>query len=170
MKKSLLVLASFLLFSVFFFMAGGEKTNKLDIRFKGESFFEGLKIVQKKNGIQNWILTAKRADISKEGDKAALVGVEVDVKNRGVMIYAEKGTYDLNTKKMFVEGAITAKSKDYSITTGQLEIDSTAGLLTTGSDIHIEGRKFSLQGKGMEIINGGEKVRILSDVKAIFNN
>lgn len=170
MKKSLLVLASFLLFSLFLFMVQGEKASKLDIHLKGESFLEGLKIIHKKNGLQNWILTAKRADISKDGNEADLTDVEMEVKNKGITIFAEKGVYNLDTKKISIEGTITAKNNAYSITTGQIEIDSDAGLLTTGKEVLIEGKKFTLQGKGMEINNNEQKVRIMKDVKATFNN
>jgi LPS export ABC transporter protein LptC len=170
MKKSLLVLASFLLFSLFLFMVQGEKASKLDIHLKGESFLEGLKIIHKKNGLQNWILTAKRADISKDGNEADLTDVEMEVKDKGITIFAEKGLYNLDTKKISIEGTITAKNNAYSITTGQIEIDSDAGLLTTGKEVLIEGKKFTLQGKGMEINNNEQKVRIMKDVQATFNN
>jgi LPS export ABC transporter protein LptC len=170
MKKSLLVLASFLLFCLFFFMVEGEKANKLDVHLKGSSFFEGIRIVQKKDGVQTWVLTAKRADISKKGDEADLTDIKVDVKNKGVTIYADKGLYNMDTRKMSIVGPITAKNEEYSITTGHVQIDGSAGLLTTNEDVHIKGKKFVLQGKGMEIKNNEKKVRILKDVKATFNN
>ena len=170
MKKSLLVLASLLLFSLFFFMVEEEKTNKLDIHLRGGSFFEGLRIVHKNNGVENWILTAKRADISKDGDEANLTDLAMEIENKGITITAEKGLYNLDTKKISVMGTITAKNDNYSITTRQVEIDSTAGSLKTDADVHIEGKKFLLQGKGMEVNNNEQKVRILKDVKATFNN
>ena len=170
MKKGILVLASFLLFSLFFFMVKGEKAGKFDINLKGESFFEGLKIIQKKDGVQNWVLTAKRADISKDGNEADLTGIEMEIKSKGITIFAEKGLYNLNNKKISIEGSITAKGNSYSITSGQVDIDSAAGLLKTNSDVLIEGKKFRLTGKGMEIDNNEQKVRIMKDVKATFNN
>lgn len=151
-------------------MVEEEKTNKLDIHLKGGSFFEGLRIVHKNNGVENWILTAKRADISKDGDEANLTDLEMEVENKGITITAEKGLYNLDTKKISVMGTITAKNDNYSITTRQVEIDSTAGSLKTDADVHIEGKKFLLQGKGMEVNNNEQKVRILKDVKATFNN
>ncbi len=151
-------------------MAKGEKNNRLDINLKGESFFEGLRIIQKKNSVRNWTLTAKRADISKDSNEADLTGVEMEVAGKGTTIYAEKGLYHMDTGNISVEGAITAKNNNYSITTGQVEIDSAQGLLKTNSDVRIEGKKFTLQGKGMEIKNNEQKVRILKDVKATFNN
>jgi LPS export ABC transporter protein LptC len=170
MKKSLLVLASLLLFSLFFIMLEEESNTKLDIHLKGGSFFEGLKIVQKKNGVENWILTAKRADISKDGDLANLTDLEMEVKDKEITIYAEKGLYNLDTKKISIEGTITARNNNYSITSGEVEIDSAAGSLTTNEDVTIDGEKFHLQGKGMEIKNNEQKVRILKDVKATFHN
>jgi LPS export ABC transporter protein LptC len=170
MRKSLLLLASLLLFSLFFYLAGGEKTNKLDVHLKSESFFEGLKIIQRRNGEENWVLTARRADISKDGSEADLTDVEMTVKNRGLKIYAETGLYDLNTKKISIEGKVTANSKNYSMTTGQVEIDSASGLLRTDEGVTIKGRNFLLEGKGMEIKNNDQQVRILKDVKATFNN
>jgi LPS export ABC transporter protein LptC len=170
MKKSLLVLASFLLFSIFFFLVKEEKFNKLDIRLKEESFFEGLRIIHKKDGVQVWILTAKRANISKDGNEADLTGIEMEVNNKGTTIQAEKGIYNMDTRKISVEGAITAKNNNYSITTRQVEIDSAEGMLRTNKDVYIKGKTFTLEGKGMEISNNEQKVRILKDVKATFNN
>ena len=166
----MLVLASFLLFCLFFYMVEGEKANKLDVHLQGSSFFEGIRIVQKKDGVQSWVLTAKRADISKKGDEANLTDIKVEVKDKGVTIYADKGLYNMDTKKMSIEGPITAKNDEYSITTGQVEIDSSSGVLKTDEDVHIKGKKFVLQGKGMEIKNNEQKVRILKDVKATFTN
>ena len=36
----------------------------------------------------------------------------MEVKNKGITIYAEKGLYNLNTKKISVEGPITAKNNE----------------------------------------------------------
>jgi len=170
MKKSLLALASFLLLSIFFYMVGGEKSNKYGIHLKGDSFFEGLRIIQKKDGVPNWVLTAKRADISKDGNEANLTDIEMGVKGKGIMIYAGKGRYDLTTRKISVDGDITARGINYSLTTGQVEIDSAEGLLKTSKEVIFEGRKFTVQGKGMEMRNNDQKVRILKDVKATFHN
>ena len=169
MKKSLLIIASILLFSLLIYMVEGEKDSKLDIHLKGGSFLEGLKIIQKKNGVQNWILTAKRADISKDGNEANLTDVTMEVKDKGITIFADKGLYNMDTKKISVEGPITAKGNTYSITTEQVQIDNDAGLLTTGKEVYIVGKKFTLQGRGMEVNNNEQKVRIMKDVKATFN-
>ena len=170
MKKSLLALVSFLLLSILFFMVEGDKSNKYDIHLKGDSFFEGLRIIQKKDGVPNWVLTAKRADLSKDGNLANLTDIEMEVKNKGITIYAGKALYDLTTRKISVDGDMTAKSSNYSLTTGQVEIDSDEGVLKTSKDVLIEGRKFTVQGKGMEARNNDQKVRILKDVKATFHN
>ena len=50
---------------------------RLNVQIAGDSFFEGLKIINKKNGATEWILTAKRADLSKDGKEALLSGIEM---------------------------------------------------------------------------------------------
>ena len=170
MKKSLLVFASFFLFSLFFFLVENEKDKKIDIQPAGKSFFEGLKIIHKKNGGQSWILTAKRADLSKDGSEAHLTDIEMDIKSKELTIYAANGLYNLNSKMISVDGPITAKGKNYSITTQQLHVNSTADLLETDSPVLIESNKFNLEGRGMVIDNNEQKVRILKDVKATFIN
>jgi lipopolysaccharide export system protein LptC len=76
----------------------------------------------------------------------------------------------MGTRKMSIEGPITAKNDGYSITTGQVEIDSSEGLLKTNEEGHIKGKKFVLQGRGMERKKNEQNVMILKDVKATFNN
>lgn len=170
MKRSLFFILSLLLFSLFFFMVKSEKGSRLDMQLKGESFIEGLKIIHKKNGKPDWILTAKRADITENGDKAHLTDIEMTIENRGMTIYADKGLYNLTNKNLTIDGKVIAKNNNYSIITEHVELDSKADNLKTEGNVKIEGKKFSLQGKGMRINNAEQKVRILKDVKATFNN
>ena len=170
MKKGLLLLASVSLFFILFYMIERERNGKYDIHMKSESFFEGLRVIQKKNGVPAWVLTAKRADISKDGNTADLTDLQMDIKDKGIAINAGKGRYDLKTRNISIDGAVTAKSSNYSLTTEKVEIDSAKGLLRTDGPVLIEGKKFAVQGRGMEADNNEQKVRILRDVKATFNN
>lgn len=168
MKRNLFFILSLLFFFLFFFMVKSEKGSRSEIHLKGESFIEGLKIIHKKNGKSAWILIAKRADISKEGDMAYLTDIEITIENRGMTIYADRGLYNLTNKNLTLYSRVIAKNSDFSIITEHVDIDSSTNNLKTGDNVKIEGKKFSLQGKGMEINNTEQKVRILKDVKAIF--
>lgn len=170
MKKTLLLVLSLFIFSLFFFMVRGEKTGKNAMVRKGESFIEGLRIIHKKNGSKDWILTARRADLTENSEKAHLSDIEMTIENKGFTVYADKGIYNMTDKNLAIEGRIVARSNNYSITSENIEFDTLAGNLKTDGNVKIEGKKFSLQGKGMDMDNAGQKVRINRDVKAIFNN
>jgi LPS export ABC transporter protein LptC len=168
MKRSLLFVLSLCLFSLFIFLVKSEKGIRLDIRQKGESFIEGLKIVNRKNGSQDWTLFARRADISENGERAYLTDIEMKIENRGITVKAEKGLYGMTDKKLIIDGKAVAQGDNYSITADKIELDSGGSNLKSDGDVFMEGKKFSVKGKGMHTDSAGQKVRILRDVEAVF--
>lgn len=170
MRKLLFFSFSLLLLSLFIILFKSEKEARIDMQIKGESFIEGLKITHKNNGKPLWVLTAKRADLSENGDTAHLSGIVMNLEEKNMTIYADSGNYDLSSKNIYIEGPVTAKNTSYSLTTENVEIDAAAGILKTKGQVNIEGKKFNLQGTGMNIDNTEQKVRITNDVKATFNN
>lgn len=146
-----------------------DKGVKLDAHLTGDSFFEGLKIINRKNGVTDWVLLAKRADLSRDGKEALLSGVEVTLERQGMTVSADKGVYDMETRQISVEGILHANKSNFEITTSGARIDGSRGNLDTAENVRIEGKKFELEGKGMQADNTRHKVRILNDVKATFN-
>jgi len=169
MRKRIVFLALILLCSAIFLYLRSEKPGRLDVQFKGDSFFEGLKIVNNKDGTTAWVLTAKRADLSKDGKEALLNGIEMNIASQGITVQAEKGLYNMETRQISIDGVIKAHNKDYEITAGQASIDSDTGKIETSGDVRIEGKKFNLEGTGMKADNNEQTVRILNNVKATFN-
>ena len=143
---------------------------KPDILLKGNSFIEGMKIVYKKNGARDWTLTAKRADISDEGNKAFLTDITMTLETRGLTLYADRGLYRMADKNLTVDGKIVARGDTYAITSAGGEFDNRDNDFKTGGEVRIDSRKFTVQGRGMNIDGSGQKVRILRDVKAVFYN
>jgi len=169
MRKKLLFLVLIVAALTLFVLIRSEKGDKLDVQVKGDSFFEGLKIVNKKNGVTDWILWAKRADMTKDGKEALLSGVEMKLESRGMTVSADKGVYNMETRQLTVEGVLHASNDSYVITTSGARIDGSKGNFDTAGDVRIKGKKFELEGKGMQAENNQHKVRILKDVKATFN-
>ena len=169
MVKKLLFLVLIIASLTFVILLRSDKGPKLDIQAKGDSFFEGLKIVNKKNGVTDWILWAKRADMTRDGKEAMLSGVEMKLESQGMTVSADKGLYNMETRQISVEGVLRASNDNYVFTTSQARIDGIKGNFDTSEDVKIEGRKFELTGKGMQAENNQHKVRILKDVKATFN-
>jgi len=168
-NKKIIFLLLIIISSAILFYLRSEKVARLNVQLAGDSFFEGLKIINKKDGITEWVLTAKRADISKNGKEALLRGIEMRLEKQGMMVQAEKGLYDMETKNVTIDGIITARDKNYVITTSQALIDSSGGMLETQGEVTVEGKKFNLEGKGLQADNNEQKVRILNNVKATFN-
>ena len=170
MKKRVIFLLLIVISSVIFFYSFSEKATRLSVQPAGDSFFEGVKIVNKKDGATEWVLTAKRADLLADGKEALLSGVEMKLEQKGISVEADKGLYDMETKNVRVDGVITARNENYVITTRGVTIDSAVGTLETEQEVKIEGRKFDLEGKGMIADNNAQKVRIFNNVKATFHN
>ena len=167
MRKSFLAVLSLVLLSLLFFMVRGEKESK-PVLLRGASFIEGLRIVHRQNGSRDWVLTARRADFDGRGEKALRSGMEIKIENKGLTVSADKGMYDMNTRRLAVDGRTVARGKSYSITSEGVEFDGASGCLKADGGVKIEARKFSVQGKGMDADNSGQTVRIRKDVKAIF--
>ena len=170
MKKIVFFVLSALLFSVFIFMVKDEKESKLNIQIKGDSFIEGLKMVHKNNGHPDWTLSAKEADLHEAENLAYLNGVQITLEGKDMAVFADKGTFNMATKNLSIDGNITAKGNSFSITAEHADLDSEAGTIKSESAVKLDGKKMKIEGKGILINNKERKVRVLKDVKATFYN
>jgi len=150
-----------------FFILRSEKEISKDFQIKGSSFFEGLKILQKKDSNVIWTLLAKRADFIEDEHIVKLSDITMTVQKNGVVFYADKGTYNLSNKNFTAEGPIRAKATDYTIIADSIAYDNSSGNFKTEGPIAVEAKRFKVDGKGMKI-DSEQKVRILNDVKATF--
>lgn len=138
-----------------------------EIKIKGTSFFDGLTILQKKDGAPVWTLTARKAYF-RDGEKIVdLKDISMLLHKNGMVFYADKGTYDLSNRNFNTECEIRAKVKDYTIKVDSIDYEDFSGEFKTEGRIQVEGKKFKVDGKGMKV-DSGQKVRILKDVKATF--
>ncbi|MEW6001141.1 MAG: LPS export ABC transporter periplasmic protein LptC [Nitrospirota bacterium] len=167
MKKILLIII-FLFFSgLLFVMLRNEKEVNDDLQIKRNSFIEGLKVLQKKEGITIWTLIARRADFIEDETKAKLSDITVVVKENGLVFHADKALYNLSNRNFTTEGEIKAEAKDYTITADSIDYEASSGDIKTAGRIRVDGKGFRVEGKGMES-DSEQKVRILKDVRATF--
>jgi LPS export ABC transporter protein LptC len=170
MKKIMFVVLSALLFSAFIFMVKSEKESRTNIRIKGDSFIEGLRITHKNNGNPDWTLRARKADFQEQENLAYLDDVQIILEGKDMTIFADKGQFNMSNKNLSIEGNIIAKNNNYSIMTEYVAFDSEADTIKSDGNIRLKGKKLDLLGKGINIDNKEQKVRILKDVKATFYN
>ncbi len=166
-KKLLLVLLLFLAVVLAVILFGEKKEADREALLKGNSFIEGLKIVNKKDGNNVWTLIAKRADIIESKNQARLSNITMVVENNGMKINSLSGLYDMETRNLTLDGRITAEAKDYMIITESAELDNSKGEIKTKGDVKVRSKKFDVEGSGMKA-GSSQKVRILKDVKATF--
>ncbi|MDA8082140.1 MAG: LPS export ABC transporter periplasmic protein LptC [Nitrospiraceae bacterium] len=169
MNKALFPAVALALIFLFFLIVRDEKEVLPSASGNGESFLEGVRIIQKKDGKEIWVVTARRADITGNGDRANLSDIEVKVREKGATITADKGLYDMKEKKLTITGPVTARDKDYTITARDVEFDNATGALKTDKDVRMEGKKFVLTGTGLLADNNEQKIRILKNVTATYN-
>jgi lipopolysaccharide assembly outer membrane protein LptD (OstA) len=168
MKKVLMAGLCVLFFSGLFLMVRTGKEFSGDLKISGGSFIEGIKILQKKNGTTVWTLTATRAHFLEDENRAELSDISMMLQKNGVVLYADKGIYNLSERSFTTSSVVKADAKDYKITADSVDYDVSSGNIKTGGRIKVEGKGFKVEGKGMES-DGDKKVKILNDVTATFN-
>jgi len=168
-SRNRMVLWGFVAVSLLFFLVFYDDTDfKRGLSAnKAGSYIEGLKIVSKKNGIDSWVLTARRADFTTDETLARMNSVAMDIKKEGVLVNAESGIYNMNTKVLSLENNVILRTKDSVIHTNNLLWNPSAGVLTSTGKVEMEGRKFRLEGEELSATEDS-KVMLMKDVRATF--
>jgi LPS export ABC transporter protein LptC len=167
-----LVLWGFLCVStlfIFFIVFSDEKEFHRNFSIsKAGSYMEGLRIVSKKDGADALIITARRADFSKDETVATMDAVTMEMKKEGALLNADHGTYNMNTKELTLENNVTVKAKDAVIHVNNLSWNPGPGLLSAEGKVLVDGNKFTLEGEGLTA-TVDNKVRLTKNVRATFN-
>ncbi|HWR59773.1 MAG TPA: LPS export ABC transporter periplasmic protein LptC [Thermodesulfovibrionales bacterium] len=167
-RKLLWGLVSILSIFIFFVMFYGEREYKTGFSVsKGNSFMEGLRIVNKKDGSDSWSVTAGRADFSKDETVAHIAAVTIDLKKEGAVLKADSGTYNMKKHDLRLEKNITLRLKDATISTESLTWDPAGKMLSADGRIRMQGDKFRIEGEGLTATQDN-KVKLARNVKAIF--
>ena len=158
------LLALFMFLAVFY---GGRDHGK-DFSFtKGNSYIEGLRIINKKDGADLWAITARRADFSKDESVAQLSCVTIDLKKEGAVLNADDGTYNMNSRDLTLENNIKIRQKNSVISAEKLSWNSATGILSSEGKVWMQGDKFKIEGEGLAATQDN-KVTLTKNVKAIF--
>ncbi|MDQ7786506.1 MAG: LPS export ABC transporter periplasmic protein LptC [Thermodesulfovibrionales bacterium] len=168
MRKFLLIGLSVLFFSSLFFMLRSGKEMVGDIRTRTDSFLEDIRIVQKKDGVTTWTLTASKADFREGEQRAELSDIELRIEKNGMILHADRGVYDLSSQSFSTDETVKVSGKDIRVSADSLDYDVASGKIRTDGKIRVEGKGFSIEGTGMQA-DSEQKVNVLNDVKATFH-
>ncbi len=166
-QKALLGILSVGMLCLFFYIAHGERDDKREFSIgKSNSYIEGLRVVNKKNGTDLWVIKARKADLTRDETIARLESVTMDIKKEGVILNADNGVYNMNTKDLRLENNIKILTKDSVISAKELSWNSSVGMLSSPDKIQLEGGKYAIEGEGLTA--GDSRVKLLRNVKATF--
>lgn len=153
-----------------FFVFSRDKDFRKDISVtRTNSYIEGLRIVNKKNGVDEWIVLASRADFGKDETTAKLEGVTINIKKEGVILNADSGTYDMNTKDLHLRDNIKIHRTDSVISANSLSWNPTKAVLSSDDKVHLENPKFEVEGDGFATSENNSRITLKKNVRAIFH-
>jgi len=134
---------------------------------KTNSYIEGLRIIDRKDGKDSWVITAKRADFTRDGAVATMNAVTMESAKDSMTLEAGGGTYNLSTRELHLDDNIRIRIKDSVISAEHLSWDPASGLLTSPDKVLMAGEKFRIEGEGVTATQD-QKVKVMKNVKATF--
>jgi hypothetical protein len=167
MKKGFIIGLSVVLTILFFLIIREGEDIGRNFQFRGNSFMEGIQIVQKENGETLWTLNAKRADFLEGEEKAELTDMSMVMPKNNIVIYTERGVYNLSDKRFMTDCPVKARSKDFLITADSIDYDVSTGNIMSDGRVELDSEKMRIEGKGLKTANG-KTITIYDDVKATF--
>jgi LPS export ABC transporter protein LptC len=152
---------------VSYFVFHGEQEYKKELSLKTNSYIEGLKIIQKKNGSDAWIITAKRADFTRDESVAQMEAVTIQAMPQGVVANADSGTYTMATKALRLDNNIKIYIKDAVVSAKSLAWNPSSEMLTSNDGVRVDGTKFKIEGQGLTATQD-QKLKLMNKVTATF--
>ena len=166
MKKILFVAASVFLFYVLAILFNQEKDLKVRVGLGDNSYMDEVTITQKKEGVINWIIDARKALFLSETD-ISLNDLKIVFPEKELTLTSEGGLYDVRGRTLKMDGNIRASAKDYDIIARSLFWDSSTNEITSDSRVQIRGKRFFVEGDRLTATS--DKAKLTNNVKAVFD-
>ena len=122
-----------------------------------ESRMEGLRVVNKENGVTTWMLESAEAALSEDGKTANLKDVVVNLPEKNMDVRSNSGIYEIEKEGLSLSGDVTAKTPEYTVTTDFVRLKEGRELVTDervvieGKGIKIEGKELRAKGNAFQL-------------------
>jgi LPS export ABC transporter protein LptC len=120
-----------------------------------------------------WVLDASEAKLSKDQQVVTFADFHVTLhpENRpAVTLKGKQGEFDKRTGRLVLEGDLMGETEDgYRFATEQAVYHHKEGTLETDRAVKISSDFFSVQGQGLFLDVGKEKLQILSNVTTLIH-
>ncbi len=165
MKRIIFLLVFICFFAVVALFYDKEGDFKPKVNLSGNSYMDGVSIVQRKEGVVKWTLASKKAIFLNEND-VKLLGLTITFPEKGLTLNSDGGMYDIGKRNLQIDGHICASTKDYDIVTPTLFLDASKNELTSDQRVKITGKRFCIEGDDLNATN--DKATLNKNVKATF--
>jgi LPS export ABC transporter protein LptC len=119
-----------------------------------------------------WTLDASEAKLSKDQQFVTFVNFHVTLKPQDkpvVTVQGKQGEFDKRSGRLVLQGDLVGETEDgYRFTTEQAVYHHKEGTLETDQAVKISGAFFSIDGKGLFLDLGKEKLQILSNATTLI--
>lgn len=119
-----------------------------------------------------WTLDASEAKLSKDQQFVTFVNFHVTLKPQDkpvVTVQGKQGEFDKRSGRLVLQGELVGETEDgYRFTTEQAVYHHKEGTLETDQAVKISGAFFSIDGKGLLLDLGKEKLQILSNATTLI--
>jgi LPS export ABC transporter protein LptC len=120
-----------------------------------------------------WVLDASEAKLSKDQQFVTFINFHVTLRPENkpvVTMQGKRGEFDKRTGRLVLEGDLMAEIEDgYRFTTEQAVYHHKEGYLETDKAVKISGASFSIEGKGLLLDVGKQKMQILANVTTLIH-
>lgn len=165
MRKIWFLLTLLFFLTVLAIYLNQESDMSLRLKPAESSYMDNVSITQTNNGVVKWMLDAGRA-VFVSDDKVKLSALKITFPDKGLVLTADCGTYDVDDRDLDIRDNIKASGKDYDIVAKRLFWDSSNNELVSDDKVKIIGRRFLVEGDRLEATPG--KAKLSNNVKAVF--
>jgi LPS export ABC transporter protein LptC len=124
-------------------------------------------------GVRPWELKAISATVSEKMDNVSLVQPKVFYqggKGGEIILSAESGKLDKNSRNVFAKGNVTVSYKDLLFSAREMGYSDDTKIAQTKAPVALNGGDLRVTGKGLRVSIENEEMVIQHDVKACISN
>lgn len=139
---------------------------KKTLKLYDDSYMDDIKITHKKDGKDQWILSAKRAAFM-DSHEISINDLKIIFPDKGLNLTSSYGLYNNKNRNLELKGDIDASTDKYNIKAKRFLWDASKNELFSDQRVQIIGKGFFVEG---DILTAtGDKARLDKNVKAVFN-
>ncbi|WP_460594684.1 LPS export ABC transporter periplasmic protein LptC [Geomonas sp. Red276] len=166
-----LFMIAFILFKLRANDLPGVKVAKLPVQV--DISLQKVHYTETKEGKKRWDLTADRAEYNKKADTTSLTGVRFAVagneRTGELLVTAQRADYNNSTRDLTLTGEVHGtSSKGLEFFAPSVSYVAARSLIKSEDRVRLVDQGLELEGVGMELLTQSRKLRLLSEVKAVY--